>query len=114
MVRIFSANHPFIAPPDGKTGWPWTSPASKPLRSRPNGGQWPRITVITPSYNQAQFIEETIRSVLLQGYPNLEYMIIDGGSDSSTIRVIEKYSNWLDYFVSEPDRGQSDAINKGL
>src|SRR5262249_40996045 len=103
----------FIVPPEGKTGWPWTLPAKK-FRERQSSAPWPRITVITPSYNQAQFIEETIRSVLLQGYPNLEYMIIDGGSDSSTIKVIEKYSKWLDYFVSEPDRGQSDAINRGL
>ncbi len=103
-----------IAPPVGKTGWPWIRPAPKVFRARPNGWQWPRITVITPSYNQPQFIEETIRSVLLQNYPNLEYMIIDGGSGSATIGVIEKYSKWLAYFVSEPDRGQSDAINRGL
>jgi glycosyltransferase involved in cell wall biosynthesis len=114
MVPIFGSDTSFIAPPLGKTGWPWTLPASKHFRERRNGGRWPRITIITPSYNQAEFIEETIRSILLQGYPNLEYMIIDGGSGLSTIRVIEKYSKWLDYFVSGPDRGQSDAINRGL
>jgi glycosyltransferase involved in cell wall biosynthesis len=79
----------------------------------PNGESWPRITVVTPSYNQGPFLEETIRSVLLQGYPNLEYMIIDGGSTDQTIEIIHKYEAWLAYWVSEKDRGQSHAINKG-
>jgi glycosyltransferase involved in cell wall biosynthesis len=114
MVHSFSSDASLIAPPVGKIGWPWTLPASKGCGARSHGTRWPRITVITPSYNQPQFIEETIRSVLLQGYPNLEYMIIDGGSGSSTIEVIEKYLKWLDYFSSGPDRGQSDAINRGL
>ena len=72
------------------------------------------MTIITPSYNQAVFLEETLRSVLLQGYPNLEYIVIDGGSTDGTREILEKYSPWLDFWVSEPDRGQSDAINKGL
>jgi glycosyltransferase involved in cell wall biosynthesis len=69
---------------------------------------------VTPSYNQGQFIEETIRSVLLQGYPDLEYIIFDGGSTDTTIGIIEKYEPWLTYWVSEIDRGQSHAINKGF
>jgi glycosyltransferase involved in cell wall biosynthesis len=81
---------------------------------RPSSRAWPRISIVTPSYNQAQFIEETIRSVLLQGYPNLEYIIIDGGSDDGSVEIIRKYEPWLAYWVSEPDRGQSHAINKGF
>lgn len=80
----------------------------------PDGRSWPRFTVVTPSYNQAQYIEETIRSVLLQGYPDLEYIVIDGGSTDESAELIERYSPWLTYWVSEQDKGQSDAINKGF
>jgi len=101
-------------PPAGRVGWPWTEHAQAPAKPIPNGTHWPKISIVTPSYNQGQFIERTIRSVLQQGYPNLEYVIIDGASTDNTIDVIKKYQTDLTFWVSEPDRGQSHAINKGL
>lgn len=74
----------------------------------------PRITVITPSYNQAQFIEDTLRSVLDQGYPNLEYIVIDGGSTDGSVDIIRRYADRLAYWVSEADKGQTDALIKGF
>lgn len=74
----------------------------------------PRISVVTPSFNQGKYIERTIRSVLDQGYQNLEYIIIDGGSTDESVAIIRKYEERLAYWHSEPDRGQSDAIAQGF
>ena len=100
-------------PPLGRTGWPWST-ETPPSDAGTIAASWPRITIVTPSFNQALYLEEAIRSVLLQSYPNLQYIVIDGGSTDGSQAIIAKYAPWLDYWVSEPDRGQSHAINKGL
>ncbi len=101
-------------PPRGKTGWPWTAETPRLPPARPDGRRWPRIGIATPSYNQGEFIEETIRSVLLQGYPDLVYVVIDGGSTDNTTDILRKYDRHIDFWISERDKGQADAINKGL
>ena len=99
-------------PPRDKKGWPWTEETEPNIYSKKT--DWPKITIVTPSYNQGHFLEETIRSVLLQNYPNLEYIILDAGSNDESVAIIKKYERWLSYWISEKDRGQSHAINKGL
>ncbi len=99
-------------PPEGKKGWPWDKEAEP--ESYNSIMKLPKISIITPSFNQGKFIEKTIRSVLLQNYPNLEYFVVDGGSTDETVEVIKKYSKWITHWISEKDNGQTDAINKGI
>lgn len=81
---------------------------------RPQQPVYPKISLVTPSFNQGQFLEQTVRSILDQEYPNLEYIIIDGGSSDESKKIIKQYAPRLKYWVSEKDKGQADAINKGF
>lgn len=101
-----------LLPTTQKKGWPWDCQTSPSIYDA--GMSWPKITIVTPSYNQGKFLEQTIRSVLLQNYPNLEYIIIDGGSDDETSEILEKYSHWISYSQQEKDGGQGNAINIGF
>jgi hypothetical protein len=102
-----------LPPPPGQSGWPWQA-AALPSDAAAHAASWPRITVVTPSYNQGQYLEAALRSVLLQGYPNLEYIVMDGGSRDDSSAVLDRYAHTLDYWVSEADRGQTHALNKGF
>lgn len=106
---LFAALPP---PPADRPGWPWTVGTVPPPDAA--APAWPRITIVTPSYQQAAFLEETLRSVLLQNYPNLEYIVIDGGSKDGSAEIIARYAPHLAYSQSQPDSGQADAINQGF
>ena len=79
-----------------------------------NNPPYPKISIVTPSYNQVPFLEETIQSVLSQGYPDLEYLVMDGGSTDGSVEIIRRHEKQLSYWQSEPDEGQSDALKKGF
>jgi glycosyltransferase involved in cell wall biosynthesis len=108
-----ASKYPF--PPSGKSGWPWPwsmswSKSSLLLESR----DLPLITIVTPSFNQGHYLEETIRSVLLQGYPRIEYIVMDGGSTDKSIEILRNYSDFITHWQSERDNGQADAIKRGF
>lgn len=94
--------------------WPFVPSSVSYPKTLPDGSPWPKISIVTPTYNQGKFIEETVNSVLNQGYPNLEYIVVDGGSTDETCAVLAEYESGIDTLISEPDGGQSDAINKGM
>jgi glycosyltransferase involved in cell wall biosynthesis len=113
LAQPESVNLPQLPePPGGRTGWPWSVESPPPLDS--GDVAWPRITVVTPSFQQAPFLEECIRSVLLQNYPNLEYIVNDGGSTDGSADIIERYSEFLAHWQTQKDAGQGDAINQGF
>ncbi len=101
-----------LPPAINKDGWPWNEEVSPTIYLAEK--EWPKISIVTPSYNQGIFIEQTIRSILLQNYPNLEYFIMDGGSTDETLDIIKKYDKKINLWASEPDFGQAHAINKGF
>lgn len=101
-------------PPTDKTGWPWTEENPARPDSFSDGRPWPRISIVMPSYNQGEFLETAIRSVLLQGYPDIECMVIDGGSTDTSVEIIRRYERWLTWWCSEFDTGAAAALNKGF
>lgn len=101
-------------PPIGRNGWPWTEGTDRLLPDTVDGNLWPKISVVTPNYNYEQFIEEAIRSVLLQGYPDIEYFVVDDGSTDGSRGIIRKYEKWLTCIEIRQNSGQCGAINEGL
>lgn len=123
-TRIYDPDMARVAwPQDAGVPWPLRGPGSDAADAAlaaafaallPDGRDWPTITVITPSYNQAQYLEETILSVVRQGYPRLQYIVVDGASTDGSDAVIARHRAVIDIAIIEPDRGQTHAINKGL
>ncbi len=96
-----------------RAGWPWMI-NDEFDDTQTQHIHYPRISIITPSFNQVRYIEETIRSVLLQKYPNLEYIVMDGGSTDGSVEILKKYEPWLSFLSVSPDNGQSAAIVEGF
>jgi glycosyltransferase involved in cell wall biosynthesis len=101
-------------PPDGRTGWPWQGCCRALPPTTGDGKPWPKLIIVTPSFNQGAYLEAAIRSVLLQGYPNLTYVVMDGGSTDESVDILKKYDRWITRWVSEADDGQYDAVAKGF
>lgn len=95
-----------------KSGWPWTEETSPSAYDAAPTGGWPLLTIVCPSFQQGRYLEETIRSVLLQNYPRLEFLVMDGGSTDETPAILQRYAAWLTHWEAQPDRGQSHALNK--
>ncbi len=100
-------------PPSSKTGWPWTEESPRAAQLTPDGQPWPKISIVTPAYNQESFIEETICSVLLQGYPDYEHIIVNDGSTDGTLTIINRYLPWV-ACITQKNAGQSAALNRGF
>lgn len=101
------------SPESSRTGWPWTEESSPVPNAMPNGSSWPNVTLVTAVYNQRDYLEETIRSVLLQGYPNLEYILIDDGSTDHSDHIYRRYEQWL-HWERKANGGASSAYNQGF
>ena len=97
-----------------RVGWPWTVESRFDAESHSPTKSWPKISVVVPSLNQSEFIEETLRSILLQAYPNFELFVMDAGSTDGTVEILHKYSRWVTFWRSHRDGGQAAAINEGL
>jgi glycosyltransferase involved in cell wall biosynthesis len=95
-------------------GWPWDEGSLALPDRMADGSEWPRISIVTPNYNYECYLEATMRSVLLQGYPNIEFIIQDDGSTDGSVGLIKRYEKWLAYWSSEPNSGQPSVINRGL
>lgn len=101
-------------PRDAQDSWPWSDAAVDITDYASHGENWPKITLITPSLNQGRFLEAAIRSVLLQGYPNLEYIVADGGSTDGSVDIIRHYAPLLGGWTSQPDSGPAEALNRAF
>lgn len=100
--------------PKERPGWPWTVPTRSTIKKAPSSEKLPKISIVTPSFNQDSFLEAAIKSVVEQNYPNLEYIVVDGKSTDNSLKIIEAHSHLISHWISESDKGQYDAINKGF
>lgn len=115
MTKPEPTTRPITPATPGAPRWPHADPQAAPLPpTLPDGSPWPRISIVTPSFNQGRYIEETILSVLNQGYPDVEHIVVDAVSNDGTAEVLERYRPRLARVIIEKDNGQSDAINKGF